>query len=84
MSDASSPLMKLRPVTFNYKNNKTTPLFKEYGLIAEEVLDLFPDLVVYNENGEVETIKYHVLSSLLLNELQKLSLRVESLEKRLA
>ena len=64
--------MRLRPVTFRYKKSiedgdKPT----QYGLIAEEVAEVFPDLVVYNKDGEPETVKYHLLATLLLNELQK-------------
>ena len=44
----------------------------EYGLIAEEVAEVFPELVVYDEEGEPFTVKYHLLSSMLLNELKKL------------
>ena len=43
----------------------------QYGLIAEEVAEVFPDLVVYDEEGKPFTVKYHLLSSMLLNELQK-------------
>ena len=39
-------------------------------LIAEEVAEVFPDLVVYDEEGEPFTVKYHILSSMLLNELK--------------
>ncbi|MGI9309460.1 MAG: hypothetical protein ACR2P6_09370, partial [Gammaproteobacteria bacterium] len=42
-----------------------------YGLIAEEVAEVFPELVVRNQQGEPETVKYHLLATLLLNELQK-------------
>jgi hypothetical protein len=71
MGESSGRLMDLNPVTFRYKNayeNGDKPL--QYGLIAEEVAEVFPDLVVFNDEGQPETIKYHVLSSLLLNELQ--------------
>jgi hypothetical protein len=43
----------------------------EYGLIAEEVAEVFPELVVYDDEGRPETVKCHVLSTLLLNELQR-------------
>lgn len=79
MADESSPLMKLRPVTFNYKKHGN----KDYGLIAEEVNEVFPDLVVYNDQGDPETIKYHILCSILLNEVQKLEKRVKKLESKL-
>ena len=73
MAGTSSSLLSLRPVTFRYKKAFTDgskPI--QYGLIAEEVAEVFPDLVVYNEDGEPETVKYHVLATMLVNELQKL------------
>lgn len=72
MGEASGRLLDLKPVTFRYKDARTSgekPL--EYGLIAEEVAQVFPDLVVFNSQGQPETVKYRLLSSLLLNELQK-------------
>jgi len=72
MAAASDALLSLRPVTFHYKKafaDGDKPI--QYGLIAEEVAEVFPDLVVYNEDGEPETIKYHLLATMLLNELQK-------------
>jgi len=72
MGAASGRLMDLNPVTFRYKDayqNGDKPL--QYGLIAEEVAKVFPDLVVFNDEGQPETVKYRLLSSLLLNELQK-------------
>lgn len=72
MAEASTNLMRLRPVTFHYKEAYDAGDGQlQYGLIAEEVADVFPDLVVYNEDGTPETVKYHLLATLLLNELQK-------------
>jgi len=69
MGDQSSLIMKLRPVTFNFKEHPDVPA---WGLIAEEVAEVFPQLAVYNkETGEPETVKYHELPTLLLNELQR-------------
>lgn len=88
MGAASSPVMKLRPVTFRYKQHKDR-VIKSYGLIAEEVAEVFPDIVVLDEEGNPETIQYHILPSILLNEIQKqqkiileLTARIEALEKR--
>jgi hypothetical protein len=72
MGSASDRLLQLHPVTFRYKDayaNGEQPL--DYGLIAEEVAEVFPELVVFNRDNEPETVKYRLLSSLLLNELQK-------------
>jgi hypothetical protein len=72
MAGASNSVLRLRPVTFRYKKAFTDgskPI--QYGLIAEEVAEVFPDLVVYNGDGEPETVKYHLLATMLVNELQK-------------
>ncbi len=72
MADASDRLLELRPVTFRYKQADATgehPM--QYGLIAEEVAEVFPELVIPNEAGQPETVAYHLLPSLLLNEVQK-------------
>ena len=73
MGDVSSRLLNLRTVTFRYKNSaedSEPPL--QFGLIAEEVAEVMPEIVVYDDEGRPETVKYHLLSSLLLNEFQKL------------
>ncbi len=79
MLSHSELIMKLRPVVFNYIEDK----FKDtaVGLIAEEVAQVMPDLAVKNANGEMTTVKYLDLIPMLLNELQKLVKRVEELEK---
>lgn len=72
MAGASGRLLQLRPVTFRYKQaaaDGSKP--QQYGLIAEEVAEVYPDLVVYNADGEVETVQYRKLTTMLLNELQK-------------
>lgn len=81
MASSSNDLMKLRPVTFSYKNDESKS--KRYGLVAEEVAEVFPDLAVFNNDGSVETVKYHEMAPILLNELQKLSRRVQELESKI-
>jgi hypothetical protein len=71
MSDASRGLMRLRPVTFRYRNpfaDGSKPV--QYGLIAEEVAEVYPDLVARSADGQIETLKYQVLDAMLLNEVQ--------------
>ena len=72
----SSPVMSLRPVTFNYKGGNE----KQYGLIAEEVAEVMPELVIYDKAGDPQTVQYHNLPAILLNEIKKLEKRVEELE----
>jgi hypothetical protein len=72
MGDASSGLLSLRPVTFRYQKpfaDGSKPI--QYGLIAEEVEEVYPDLVAHSADGQIESVKYQVLDSMLLNELQK-------------
>jgi len=79
MGDASSDLLRLRPVTFRYKQpfaDGSKPI--QYGLIAEEVAEVYPDLVAHSADGQIETVKYQVLDSMLLNELQKEHQQVQS------
>lgn len=90
MGSTSERLRALRPVTFRYKQpfeDGSTPV--QFGLVAEEVAAVFPELVVYGEDGEPQTVRYHLLATLLLNELQKQHrimqdqvARVATLEKR--
>jgi hypothetical protein len=78
MGAVSSDLMRLRPVTFRYKKpfaDGSKPI--QYGLIAEEVAAVYPDLIARSADGKIETVKYQVLDSLLLNELQKEHRQVE-------
>jgi hypothetical protein len=69
MGNASGKLMKLRPVTFRYKEDPAGAL--QYGLIAEEVARVYPELVTYGADGKVEAVAYHLLPAMLLNEMQK-------------
>jgi FtsZ-binding cell division protein ZapB len=72
MADTSRRLFQLRPVTFRYTQayrDGSKPI--QYGLIAEEVAEAFPELAVRNAGGAVETVHYETLNVLLLNELQK-------------
>lgn len=85
MGKASDALMRLRPVSFRYKRpaqDGGKPL--NYGLIAEEVAKIYPELVVYGEGGEIESVQYHQLPALLLNEVQKEHQTIQRLEERIA
>ena len=69
MEQASKAILSLKPVTFHYKSDtKDTP---QFGLIAEEVAELNPDLVVRDENGEIYTVRYDAVNAMLLNEFLK-------------
>jgi hypothetical protein len=84
MADMSRRLLQLRPVTFRYTQaygDGSKPI--QYGLVAEEVAETFPELAVRDANGNVETVHYETLNVLLLNELKKQHDRIEALEQRL-
>lgn len=74
-------IMRLRPVAFNYKadDKKIT----QYGLIAEEVEALYPELVIYGKDGQVESVRYYELDALLLSEVQELHRQINLLQAML-
>lgn len=80
LDEESEKIFDLEPVSFNYKEDdqKTT----QWGLIAEDVQNVFPELVVPDLEGNPRTVKYHDLPILLLNELKKLRAYVNELEHR--
>jgi hypothetical protein len=77
MGDASDKLMKLRPVSFTYKADSTGT--KQYGLIAEEVEKVYPELVIDDTDAKPEAVAYQVLPAMLLNEVQKQAKEIETL-----
>ena len=82
MGDASSDLMRLRPVTFRYKQaleDGSHPL--QYCLVAEEVAAVSPGLVQFDREGQPQTVLYNVLPAMLLNEVQKEHQRIDAQEK---
>jgi hypothetical protein len=69
MDKASEDILALKPVTFHYKSDKKdTP---QFGLIAEEVAAVNPDLVVRDKNREIYTVRYDAVNAMLLNEFLK-------------
>jgi len=68
MGAHSRGLLQLRPVIFRYKQDAQDE--RQYGLIAEEVAEVYPELVTRGDNGEVESVRYQELIPMLLNELQ--------------
>jgi len=69
MDKTSEAILAFKPVTFSYKSDKTgTP---QFGLIAEEVAEVNPNLVVRDQNGEIYTVRYDAVNAMLLNEFLK-------------
>ena len=71
--------MKLRPVTFFYKPEYAKgERTLQYGLIAEEVAKVYPELVAYDNDGRPYTVRYQYITTMLLNEVQKQYHRAEA------
>jgi Chaperone of endosialidase len=82
MDQASESLLALKPVTFRYKTDKTnTP---QFGLVAEDVAAVNPNLVVRDKDGKIYTVRYDAVNAMLLNEFLKEHNKVEALEGTVA
>jgi hypothetical protein len=79
----SDDLMKLRPVAFRYRESHEAGGLQQYGLIAEEVAQIYPELVVNDDQGRPLAIRSQLLEPLLLNELQNQRREIEELKARL-
>ena len=71
MDKASETILALKPVTFRYKREIEPNGTIMFGLIAEEVERVAPDLVTHNDKGEAETVRYEAVNAMLLNEFLK-------------
>jgi hypothetical protein len=69
MDKTSEAILALKPVTFHYKSDERNR--PEFGLIAEEVAEVNPDLIVRDENGQIYTVRYDAVNAMLLNEFLK-------------
>ena len=82
MEGTSGSVLDLKPVTFHYKSDSTgTP---QFGLIAEEVAQVNPDLVVRDDKGEIYSVRYDQVNAMLLNEFLKEHRKVEEQDKTIA
>ena len=80
METASEAILALKPVTFRYKSDKTnTP---QFGLIAEEVAEVYPDLIVRDKEGKPFAVRYDAVNAMLLNEFVKEHREVQELKKQ--
>ena len=80
MNKASEALLGLKPVTFRYKQELDPHHVPMFGLIAEEVEKVNPDLVTRNKKGEVETVRYDAINAMLLNEFLKEHRKLQELK----
>jgi hypothetical protein len=82
MQDTSNSILDLKPVTFHYRSDKSsTP---QFGLIAEEVAKVNPDLVVHDKDGQIYTVRYDAVNAMLLNEFLKEHQMVQELKSAAA
>jgi hypothetical protein len=77
MPEVSARLSRLRPVTFHYKQDSSGAL--QYGLIAEEVEKVYPELVIRDDAGDIQGVRYEELAPILLGEVQRQQASVENL-----
>jgi hypothetical protein len=83
MGDTSSKLLQLHPVNFFYKPEYDDGSHMlQYGLIAEEVADVYPEMVARDKDGQILSVKYQSLAPMLLNEAQKHDARIQQLEEQ--
>src|SRR6266576_5715346 len=82
MDKASETLYRLKPVTFKFHSDWKGTM--QYGLIAEEVAEVDPQLVVHGKNGEVTAVHYEQINNMLLNEFLKEHKKVEELQTTVA
>jgi uncharacterized coiled-coil protein SlyX len=81
MDKASEAIMALKPVAFHYRSDAKNK--RQFGLIAEEVAEVNPDLVVRDKNGEIYTVRYEAVNAMLLNEFLKEHKIVEAQQGKL-
>ncbi len=80
MEKASEVLYSLKPVSFRYNKEYDATQTLAFGLVAEEVAQVVPDLVGRNPNGEPESVRYEQVNAMLLNEFLKEHAKVQRLE----
>jgi len=84
MDKTSEAILALKPLTFRYKHELDPDGIPQFGLVAEEVEKVNPDLVVRDEDGKVNTVRYEAVNAMLLNEFLKEHRKVEQQDARLA
>jgi hypothetical protein len=77
MDKASEAILALQPVSFRYKHELDPQGIPQFGLVAEEVEKLAPDLVARDAQGKAYTVRYEAVNAMLLNEFLKEHRRVE-------
>jgi hypothetical protein len=81
MDKASEAILALQPVTFRYKQELDPDGIPQFGLVAEQVEKVNPDLVVRDADGKINTVRYEAVNAMLLNEFLKDHRRAEEQRK---
>jgi hypothetical protein len=84
MDKASEAILALKPVTFRYKHELDPEGIPQFGLVAEQVEKVNPDLVARDAQGEVYAVRYEALNAMLLNEFLKEHRTVQELKSTIA
>jgi septal ring factor EnvC (AmiA/AmiB activator) len=84
MDKASEAILGLKPVTFRYKHEIDPKRIPQFGLVAEEVAKVNPDLVACDAKGEPYTVRYDAVNAMLLNEFIKEHHKVQEQEAAIA
>ena len=84
MDNASEALYALKPITFRYKKQVDPASASQFGLVAEDVEKVNPDLVVRDKEGKPYSVRYDAVNAMLLNEFLKAHCKIEEQEATIA
>ena len=84
MDKASEAILALKPVSFRYKKEVDPQRVAQFGLVAEDVEKINPDLVIRDAQGRPQTVRYEQVNAMLLNEFLKEHREVQELKKEVA
>jgi hypothetical protein len=83
MNKASEAILALEPVTFRYKKDLDPDGIPQFGLVAEQVEKVNPDLVARDEQGKPYTVRYEAVNAMLLNEFLKARRQIDAQQKQI-
>ena len=83
MDSTSEQIFALKPITFRYKREVTKDTSPQFGLVAEQVAEVNPDLVVRDATGKIQSVRYEAVNAMMLNELIKEHQKVQGLQKKI-
>ncbi len=83
MNKASEAILALKPVTFRYKKALDPEGIPQFGLVAEEVEKVNPDLVARDAEGKIFTVRYEAVNAMLLNEFLKAHRQLQEQQKQI-